>query len=149
MATLPDNPSPSELIEYSTDQSLISILTAGIGGFIASLWVGGINIVQTGVSIITNPGDALATVAASLVDALIGLPVDIAEAGAASAVQSLSPGGMFYIGPLTWPIAVATALSGLMVLAWYLSQNATSDALPGTFTDLPLVGTDEEGEGEG
>lgn len=141
-------PSPMELLEEAQGQSLAQILQSSIGGAMLALALMAISTVQSIFEVLTQPLDALGIELGNLVEALLGGPIDIIGQGAASAVASLEPGGMFYVGPLTFPLAVVTALSGGYVLAKYLELEITSDTIPFSFTDIPFIGVDEDDEGQ-
>ena len=63
----------------------------------------------------------------------------IIDAGAAATAQEVSVFGIF-----SFPASVAIILLTGAIVAWYLTRKSSSDFIPWTFTDFPLIGTEEE-----
>lgn len=119
---------------------------AGIGGVIVTV-LGGLALgVDTVRRLFTDPLIAVINGVSGLMDAIIGGAGDIIEQGVRTTVTSIAPGATWAVGPLTYGFSIVAVGVGLYVLAQILESRATSDLIPFTFTDWPLIGADEEGE---
>lgn len=63
----------------------------------------------------------------------------ILDAAASASAESIS-----FFGFFSFPAGVAVVLMAGLILSWYLSREDTSDTLPFSFTDIPIIGTEEE-----
>lgn len=99
--------------------------------------------IQAIMNIFIQPINAFAAGLEGLVDALLGGPVGILDTGATVSQQSLQEGVWAQFGPFTFTVAVVVVLSALYILAQYREHPETSDFLPGSSTDIPLIGSDE------
>jgi hypothetical protein len=120
------------------DQALTRLLFLPIAAF----FVQASNAVEALTRVFIDPTIALATGADSFVTALIGGSGTILEAGAESSAEGVGVFGIF-----AQPIALLVVLASAYLLARYLVADTTSDAIPFTFTDFPLIGADEDEEG--
>lgn len=127
-----------------------------IGGLIAALFMGfwlnvarqGINATTAIFNVFIKPVAQLATDSAGLVNSIVGGAGDIIDQGVRTSVLSIAPGATWAIGPLTAAASIAVVGVMLYVLGRVLALGVTSDAIPFTFTDFPLIGVDETEEGE-
>lgn len=126
--------------------SIGAIITAAVGGIMLAIPQEAIRAFQALVSVFVEPVQSLAGGAAGIVTAFLGGISSIIRQGAETTVATLAPQATWAVGPLTFGFSVAAAGGGLFVMALLLEQGPTSDAIPGTFTDFPLIGTDEEDE---
>lgn len=90
-------------------------------------------------SVVIDPLFALGAGAAEFLDAVIGGGADVVSAGAAA-----SAAGISVFGILGYIIGLAVVLAGAYLLGQYLTQDETSDVIPFTSTDIPLIGADED-----
>lgn len=74
-----------------------------------------------------------------LILAIIVGAADIIDAGAGAAAESFLVGVWGALGPLSYPVAIASVLGGAYLMLQYLQTPETSDSLIGLFsgTDLP------------
>jgi len=108
---------------------------------IVAFFVQAANVVEAIFSLIGDPLLALGTGIGGILDSITGGASEIINAGAAASATDVSIFGLF-----GFPLGLGIALGGGLVLAWYLGREVTSDTIPFTFTDLPLVGVDEDNE---
>lgn len=128
---------------------LSDALVSGVGGVIATFFIGLALVVDSIRRLITDPLFAMGSAIADFMDGLIGGASDIIRQGVETSVQSIAPGQMWAVGPLTFALSILAMGVGLYALAWVLGRAETSDAIPFTFTDIPFIGVDEDDEGEG
>ncbi|MHB9286787.1 hypothetical protein ACKVMT_07075 [Halobacteriales archaeon Cl-PHB] len=121
-------------------------LRAGVGGIIVTLLAGIAILVNTGRRLITDPLDSVINGVSNLMGAIIGGAGDIVRQGAETTVATIAPGATWAVGPLTYAFSIASIGVGLYVLAQIVEMRSTSNILPFTFTDLPVIGATEEGE---
>lgn len=138
----------TDLLQRARGRSPAEILLTGIGAFILA-WVElAIGLADAIVGIIRDPLGAMGSGAAFIIDALLGGAGRIIFQAALTTQQALLPGQPWAVGPLTFGIGVGSAGFGLFVMAKFLQLPATSDTLPGTFTDIdpPFldIGVEEE-----
>jgi len=91
--------------------------------------------------------DAMSTGIGALINSLLENPAAILDASAAETIRSLTSGVWAQFGPLTWPLGTGVILLSGYLVSMYLEEDETSDIVPYSFTDIPFVGTEEEGEG--
>jgi len=83
------------------------------------------------------------------IDALLGAlfgsgatgAADVISAGAQETIRSLRDGPF---SVLSFNVGVIVVLLSGVIIAYYLQRESTSDLVPFTFTDFPIIGTDEE-----
>jgi len=75
---------------------------------------------------------------AGFINTLIGGPGQIIDAGVIGSANQVR-----LFGIAAFPVAVAIVLAGALVFAYYTDLEVTSDTLPFSVTDLPLIGNDE------
>lgn len=109
-------------------------LSYGIGNLISAIF-----------GVFINPLDAFGDSLGNLVGSLIGGPATILDTAAQVTAQSFQSGPWAQWGPLTWSVGVASILAGAYLVTLYLKEEETSDWLPYSFTDLPFLGSDEDG----
>lgn len=68
---------------------------------------------------IMRPVSAVLSGIADVIDATFGESIQIIAAGARQAAWSVEHGVVSLFGPFAYPIAIATVISGLWVLAWW------------------------------
>jgi hypothetical protein len=129
----------NDLASVDTDnlsQSVTKLVLLPIVAFFGSMAAA----VEAGADVVILPLRALAEGAAGVLDGLLGGGGDIIEAGAQATAA-----GTDVFGILAYPIGIAIVLAGAYLLAAYLSEEETSDLLPFTTTDIPFLGSEEEG----
>lgn len=129
----------NDLASVDTDslsQSVTKLVLLPIVAFFGSMATA----IEAGADVVILPLRALAEGAAGVLDGLLGGGGDIIDAGAQA-----SAAGTDVFGILAYPIGIAIVLGGAYLLAAYLSEEETSDLLPFTFTDIPGLGTEEDG----
>lgn len=136
------------LIAFASDRFGTPSATAiaGLSGAVLAVSTLFIDFWSALASTLIVPLRAIGPLLARIQEAFLGGIAGIVGQGAASSIESLSPGSIWTIGPLGFPSAIMVAGAGLLAMAWVLAQPITSDWLIGSFTDLPFVGTEEEDE---
>lgn len=119
---------------------------AGVGGVVITIFTGLALGIDTIRRLFTDPLIALIDGSSAFVFELVGGAAEIVEQGVQTTVESIAPGATWAVGPLTYAVSIIVVGVGLYVLAKILEQRATSDLIPFTFTDWPIIGADEEGE---
>jgi len=142
---------PVELVKNfgskdSFNGSIFNALYWGIGGVVASVFMAFAIFIDVGQQLITKPLGRMATEIANLMGAIIGGASRIIDQAATTAVLSIAPGAKWAIGPLTYVISIAVMGAALYVLAQILESPVTSDTIPFTFSDLPVLGVEEDEE---
>lgn len=139
---------PLAFISLADDRwnSIGGVLGGGIMGvFLASIALT-IDFFQATANVLISPLEALGINLGGIVDAFVGGAADIMRQGAETTVASLAPGATWAVGPLTFGFSVIAAGTGLFAMAWLLQQSPTSDLIPFSFTDFPILGVDEGDE---
>ena len=129
---------------FSRYGTLERALIAGIGGIIGTVLIGFSLFADAMRRLFTEPLNAMATGIGGLMDAIIGGAADIVQTGAVTTQQALLPGSPWAVGPLTFAFGVLAMGAGWYAFAWLLARASTSDTIPFTATDLPLIGAEEE-----
>jgi hypothetical protein len=129
----------SRLNDVSQINDLDSALTRLLFLPIAAFFVQAANAVEAISRVVIDPVDALATGVQSFVISLLGGSADIVQSGADTTAADVS---VFGIG--AFPIALGIVFVSAFILANYLEREESSDLIPFTFTDIPLVGVDED-----
>lgn len=138
---------PQQLIARARSfPSLGAVLAGGFGATILAVFYQGIELLQAIVGVLLFPLEALGVNAAQIVSSFVGGIADIIQQGAITTQQAIAPGASWAVGPLTFFFAILAAGAGLVAMAFVLSLSPTSDALPGTFTDVPFIGVNENEE---
>jgi hypothetical protein len=123
--------------------SIGGVVAGGIMGTLLAITALGINFFQATASVLTTPLEALGINLGGIVDSTVGGAADIIQTGAETTQAALLPGQPWAVGPLTFAFSILSVAAGLFVLAWILQFGATSDTIPFSFTDFPLLGVDE------
>jgi len=136
------------LIAAASDRwnSISAAAQGGIMGVIAATFALLIDVGQAIADVFIIPTSELATQGGNVVEAFTGGIAAIIRQGAVTTVASIAPGATWAVGPLSFAFSVLAAGGGLYVMAAVLSRGFTSDTIPGTFTDIPFIGVDEEDE---
>lgn len=129
----------SRLNDVSSIESLDSALTRLLFLPIAAFFVQLANGVEAISQIIISPALELGAGVASIANALLGGSAEVISAGAATSASDVS---VFGIG--AFPIGIGIAFLAAFLIANFLQQGETSNLIPFTFTDIPLLGVEEE-----
>lgn len=129
---------PVSTIEGS-DGDIPGAIKGGIAGLFTVVFSGIALGVDAVFQVFVNPTVALANELAALVSAYI--PADIISAG-----SSVTQGALAQFGIFAYPIAMIVMSAGLYVLAQLLEREFSSNLIPFSLTDFPLIGTEEEEE---
>ncbi|WP_254841141.1 hypothetical protein [Natronomonas marina] len=127
-------------------ESPSSAVLASLTGAIVALGAAFIDFWTAVADVIIVPLSAMGELLAGVLQAFIGGGASIIGQGAATTVQSLVPGSIFALGPLTFAEGIAAAGAGILVMTWILSREVTSDTIPFSATDIPFLGVDEDDE---
>lgn len=112
----------------------------GISGAIRGVFIGIIAVIVVITDFFTKPLGAMIGGITGLVDALFGGIIDILNQTATTAVQSFAPGSTWAIGPLTWFFGILMLTGTLWLVSKMLSIDDTSNLVPGSFVDYPIIG---------
>lgn len=136
------------IIAFASDRfdSPSQAAIAGMSGAVLAIASLFINFWTALGNVIIVPLNAIGPLLARIQEAFLGGLAGIIGQGAASSIVSLQPGSIWTIGPLGFPSAIAVGGAGLLVMAYIIRLPMTSDFLIGSFTDLPVIGSDEEDE---
>ena len=136
------------LIKFAqqTFDSIGSAAKAGIMGVILAVFAKVIDVGSAISDVFILPVQEIAVQGANVVGAFIGGMAGIIRQGAQTTINSLAPGASWAVGPLTYAFSIAAVAGGLYVMSLVLGMGFTSDTVPGTFTDFPFLGVDEEDE---
>jgi hypothetical protein len=89
---------------------------------------------------------ALADAFGGLIQAIFGGSANIINAGAMESTRSLTQGIWAQFGPFTFTVAVAVVLLTAYMVTMYAKEEETGDLpIPYSTTDIPLIGSDEDG----
>lgn len=138
--------SPFRLFSFaSTFDTLEKIIFVGIGGAILGFFAGLTDLIQAIFNFFSQPIFAGGQGATDIVLAFLGGIATVIQTGARVTAFSLFPGQSSLVVPL-FAFVYAVAIVGVVafVMATFLRRVATSDFVPGTATDFPGVGADEE-----
>lgn len=140
--------SPDSYIRRASNNydTIGGIIASGIGGTFLAAYASGINVIQAIVGIMVLPLEALGINLAGVVTAFVGGGAQIIQQGAQTTVASIAPGATWAVGPLTFAFGIIAASAGLYTMAYIVSLSPTSNLIPFSFTDFPLVGADEGAE---
>ena len=136
--------SPESLFERAEGKSLNQIAKTGFGAWLLAVSGAAIAGIQAVVEVLLIvPLEVMADVIRGSAAAFLLEPFGVVASGASTTSGSLDFWGVFAL-----PVSVSIVLGSLLIVGFYLSRRATSDSLPGTFTDWlgDLLGTEEEGE---
>ena len=136
-------PSPFAFMDRASGSSLATILSSGLGGLFLGAFFGITNLVTTLFRAFVDPLVAFINATVLNIDAIFGGPARFLAASFQSAIASIQPGGMFYVGPFTPILVLLIILAMFYIVTQYLQEESTSDLLPGFVTDLPLLGSEE------
>lgn len=131
----------------SESESLAESLRLGISAVFTAIGA----VFTTGVFTLADlwilPAQALADVTAFGVEVIFGSPLGVIFAGAQETMESLTGG--WSLGPFTLPFAVAIVLFTFWIVYQSIQEPESSNIFPIGVTDIPFVGTEEEGEDDG
>jgi hypothetical protein len=136
------------IIEFASERfgSISATGKAGIMGVILAVFKLAIDAGTAITEVFILPTGELARQAANVVQSFVGGIAGIIQQGAESTIAAIAPGQMWAAGPLAFTISIAAAAGGVYVMSVLLGVGFTSDTIPGTFTDFPFLGVDEEDE---
>lgn len=132
-------------------------LKSGIGLTIAGVFALTFNILDAIVAFIETPLRGAGSAVGALFSGLLTSPVSILSSTAQTSGTEISATFTGFLGPLAFPVGVASVMGGLYIVSIYLEERETSDIFPGSFTDVdvpefvPIIGdpgVPEEGEEE-
>lgn len=132
---------PLTFIERARGRNLTGIAKQGIGGWLLALSTSFILGVQAVTQILLVPVDAFVNITDAVVSAIILSPLGVVVAGSEASAQSVAE--FEFLG---LPLGTVLVLGSFAIVSLYLRQPWSSDFIPGTFTDIPFLGTEEEGE---
>ena len=132
-------------------------IRSGIGLLIAGVFALAFDMLNAIVGFVTDPLNSASSAVSSLFEGLLTSPLSILSGTAATTAAEISATFTGFLGPLAFPVGVASVMLGLWVVTVYLERRETSDLFPGSFTDvdtpnwlesigLPEPGVEEEGE---
>jgi len=126
---------------------LSSAIKAGFGGIITTIAIGIALVVDTARQLITEPLLSLISNVGNVFNAMVGGGADIIRQGVQTSIQSIAPGAEWAVGPLTYLVGIAVMAGGMYIFAQVMEMEATSNLIPFSVTDLPIIGAREEDEG--
>jgi hypothetical protein len=129
------------LINKAEGKGLTSITKQGIGGWLFALSSSSIVGTQALTDLLLMPVRLVNRIGENVVEGLILKPLLVVITGSETTAQGVSEMGLFGL-----PIGTLMLLGTFFLITLYLRQDATSDFLPGTFTDYFGVGVDEDAE---
>lgn len=128
--------------------TLGAALVAGVGSIIITV-LGGIAIVADSFRrLITDPLQAIIDGVTAFFDVLIGGSADLIRAGVETSIASVAPGQAWAIGPATFALTVGAWGLALYAFTQVMDLEATSNIIPFTMTDVPIIGSDESEDDE-
>lgn len=141
---------PIAQIENFSDrfEGIGGAIRSGVGGVIVVIFGGIALAIDAGRQLLTNPLEALAAGITDFFDVLVGGSADIIGQGVETTIMSVVPGAPWAIGPLTFVLTIGVWGIGLYVFAQIMEMRATSNIIPFSMTDLPIIGASEEDEVE-
>lgn len=134
-------PAPMDLINKAEGKGLTSITKQGIGGWLFALSSSSILGTQALTELLLMPVRLVNRIGENVVEGLILKPLLVVITGSQATAEGVSEMGLFGL-----PIGTVMLLVTFFLITLYLRQDATSDFLPGTFTDYLGVGVDEDAE---
>lgn len=158
-----DDTGTTSLFNWSSDRLTLDnwgigdFLKAGIGLTVVGVFTGVMDILDAIIDFITTPLKAAGGAVANLFVGLVGEPVTILEKTAEGTGDAITTTMTGWLGPLAFPVGVASVLAALYLVSIYLEDRQTSDMFPGSFTDIdvpewvPIIsdpGVQETGEDE-
>lgn len=134
-------PTPISLIGRARGVSLTSAVKRVFGGWIFAIGASGVLAIRTLREFLLFPIDLVMRIGNQVVEAAILKPLVVVITGSETSAEAVTRFDLFGL-----PIGVAILLLSFALVAVYLSEERTSDFLPGTFTDYlgGLIGIDEE-----
>jgi hypothetical protein len=129
--------------------SLGAVIFNGLGAILLAIGTGIASGILTIADVVIIPLSALANAAGQLVAAIFGGAAGIIQIGAQTTGVSISPEGMFNVGPFTFALGVGAVLLALYVVVAFLSEEDTGNFVPGIPFDIPtpgFTGPEEESE---
>jgi hypothetical protein len=96
-----------------------------------------------------NVADALGESIGGLVDATIGGSGDIISAGAQESIDSIGSGVWAQFGPFTFIVAIGVVIAAAYIVSVARAEEETSNFWFFLPFDVPILGTEEDGEGGG
>lgn len=138
---------PSGLIQRARSYpTLGALLFGGIGGVILAFFEQVIRFMLAIVDFFLVPLTTFTGQLGNIIIAFVGGAARIITQGAVTSVESIAPTGAFALGPFTFAEGIGAAALGLFAMVIVLSLAPTSDLIPFSFTDFPLLGVDEDDE---
>jgi hypothetical protein len=139
---------PLSIIAFAEQrwETIGGVAAGGIMGIILQFGVSITDLVGRLFDILILPLGAMGEQLGNIVTAFLGGVATIIQQGAQTTVASIAPGATWAVGPLTFAFGILAAGAGLAAMAWFLSLEVTSNIIPGSFTDVPFFGVDEEDE---
>lgn len=126
--------------DANTFEGLGAILFGGLGGIFLAFANQIIATIRAVFNLFVVPLQTMASVIGQFLIALFGGAADIIGQGAATTIVSIAPTGAFSAGPFTFAEGIGAAALGLFVVAYLISQNITSNVIPGLLVDIPFIG---------
>lgn len=127
-------------INYASTNSLKDIVSNGFGGILfsvgASIIAGVIEISE----LVTRPLDAFGTVLLTAVESFFLIPLTILETAGVTSRESLTVGGSFDVGPFTLFLGLLIVIGAYLLISTYLSEDETSNVIPGAPFDIDVPG---------
>lgn len=131
----------------TSDLNTATIIGSSVVGVLISPLIGFIDIVQALVQLVTAPLTGAGESITTLFDALIGAPGELVISGIDTSEAALATVlGEGAAGLLAAPVAVGLVLLSLYLVSQYLEEESTGNLIPGLALDVPIIGTEEEGE---
>lgn len=134
-------PSPTELISRADGKGLTTIAKNGIGGYLLAVAAAAITSTQEIFALlVVTPAQVMQDITSQAGSAIFIDPLQVVTSGAETSASSVTEFGI--LGLL---VGTAIVLVTFRLVTWYLSDDETSDLIPGTVTDLvPFAGAEEE-----
>jgi hypothetical protein len=113
---------------------------------IAAFFVQSANAVEAFSRILIDPAVAFASGVQSIVFSLLGGPDSTGISGVIEAGSSATAGDINVFGFFALPVSLVIVFGSGAIIALYLRRQSTADLIPFTFTDIPLLGVEEQAD---
>jgi hypothetical protein len=123
-----------------TSDVIVDLLLLPVVAFFLQL----ANVLEAILNLIIVPLGTMIDGVEAFLSSLFGIGDVFGGSDIISEAARISASKVEVFGLFSFPVGVALFLSVLALIAGYLRWEATGDTVPGIFTDLPLVGTEEE-----
>lgn len=123
----------------NSDGDIVAAIEGGIAGTMVVIFASIATGIESVFSVFTEPLYALAAELASLIAAYI--PDELMTAAVQSSASAVDQFGVW-----AYPIGMIVMAVGLLILSGLLSMEITSNLVPFSTTDWPIIGADEEEE---